>query len=111
MARTYLQPGNTVDAVAGTGGVTSGVPVVWGAFFGVPEVSATEGATYALNLVGVHVLPKDNAAIGAGAKAYWDAGAGKVTATVGTNRLIGAAVEAALAGDATVKVRLNALAV
>jgi predicted RecA/RadA family phage recombinase len=111
MARTYLQPGNTVDAVAGTGGVTSGVPVVWGSLFGVPAVTAAEGATYSLELTGVHALPKDSAAIGAGAKAYWDAGAGKVTATVGTNRLIGAAVEAALAGDPTVRVRLNGLAV
>ena len=55
--------GNTIDAIApGPGGVTSGVPLLIGNLFGVPEVTAAAGETFALNVVGVHSCPRQQAA-------------------------------------------------
>ena len=106
MARTYVAPGDTIDVVAGVGGVTSGAVVAVGSLIGVAEVSAAEGESFALSLVGVHRLPKTTGAgINVGAKTYWDGNG--CTATVGTNTLLGAAVETAGTDDTTALVRLN----
>jgi predicted RecA/RadA family phage recombinase len=108
MSRTYLQPGNTIDAVAGVGGVKSGDAVVLGSLFGIAEVDAAEGETYSLTLVGVHVLPKaTGAGINAGAKTYYDVSEKNCVALDTGNVLIGAAVDTAGSSDTTVKVRLN----
>ena len=109
MARTFIAPGNTVDAIApGPGGVTSGVPLLIGNLFGVPEVTAAAGETFALNVVGVHRLPKaTGGALEPGALAYWDASPGNVTGTGASNYLVGAVVEHAGSDDTSVLVRLN----
>lgn len=110
MSRTFVQPGNTIDAVAPVGGVTSGVPVMVGALFGVPEVSAAAGATYSLNVVGVHRLPKANVELQAGAIAYFDTATSQIGAT-GTGKYpVGTVLEHAAAPDTSCVVRLNGVA-
>jgi predicted RecA/RadA family phage recombinase len=112
MARTYVQPGNTIDAVAGVGGVKSGDIVLYGALVGIAEVDAVEGASYALNLVGVHRLVKASGQINAGAQVWLDNSAHNVVnaSSVGLYPL-GAAVEAAGSSDTTVLVRLSGIPV
>jgi predicted RecA/RadA family phage recombinase len=59
MARPFVQPRNTIDAIApGLGGIFTGVPLLTGNLFGIPEITAALGQTFALNLVGVHRVPK-----------------------------------------------------
>ena len=109
MSRTFVQPGNTIDAIAPVGGVKSGVPAMLGSLFGVPEVDALEGETYALNLVGVHRLPKAaGAPLEPGTLAYWSESPPEVAGS-GTT-LIGAVVEHAGSDDTSVLVRLNGTA-
>jgi predicted RecA/RadA family phage recombinase len=90
MARTFVQPRNTIDAIApGPGGIFTGVPLLPGNLFGIPEIPAAPGQTFALNLVGVHRVPKGSGASQPGALAYWPTTAGNVTGT----GAIGVAVE------------------
>jgi predicted RecA/RadA family phage recombinase len=108
MARTFVQEGNTIDCIApGPVGVVSGVPLLIGNLFGVPEVTAKAGETFALNVVGVHRLPKATGALEPGALAYWAVGAGNVTGTDTSNYLIGVVVEHTGSDDKEVSVRLN----
>lgn len=112
MSRTFVQPGNSIDAVAPAGGVSSGDVVVVGSLVGVAETNAAEGETYALTLTGVHRLPKAVGAILAGAVVWFDAAAGKVVAATGIGLWpLGAAVAAAGTNDTEVLVRLNGVAV
>ncbi len=108
MARTFVQEGNTIDAVAGVGGVKSGDVVILGALVGIAEVDAAEGATYALALTGVHKLAKAaGAGINAGAKTYWVTAAKNCTATADSHTLLGACVETVGTDATSVLVRLN----
>jgi predicted RecA/RadA family phage recombinase len=109
MSSTFVQEGNTVDCIApGPGGVVSGVPLLITALFGVPEVTAAAGETFALNVVGVHKLPKaTGGALEPGALAYWAVSAGNVTGTGASNYLIGVVLEHAGSDDTSVLVRLN----
>lgn len=112
MSRTLVQPGKTIDAVAGSGGVDSGDVVVVGNLIGVAETDAAEGEGYALTLVGVHVLPKATGAINVGAEVWWDADNSNVAnASAEGLYLLGCAVEAAGSGDTSVRVRLNGVSV
>jgi predicted RecA/RadA family phage recombinase len=108
MSRTFVQPGNTIDAIAPAGGVKSNDGIVLGSLFGIAEVDAAEGETYSLTLVGVHRVPKATGGpLAAGALAYWDAAAKNVTATAAGNTMIGAIVEQAASADTSALVRLN----
>ncbi len=110
MARTFVQPGNTVDAIAPSGGVTSGVPLLIGNMFGIPEVSAPTGDTFSLTVSGVHQLPKaTGGALEPGAPAYWAASAANVTGTKASNYLIGVVLEHAGSTETSVVVRLNGI--
>ena len=109
--RTFVQSGNTIDAVAPSGGVVSGVPKVIGNLFGIPEVTAAEGETFAFTVVGCHRLPKAAGQILAGAKVWWDATTGHNVSNVTGSGFwpIGCAVEG-VATDATeVVVRLDGI--
>jgi predicted RecA/RadA family phage recombinase len=110
MSRTFVQPGDTIDAVAPSGGVTVGVPVMFGALFGIPEVSAAEGETYSLTVVGVHRLPKAAVAMAAGAIAFFNTSTKAIGATGAGLFPIGAVIADAGSGDASVLVRLNGVA-
>ena len=112
MAKSFVQPGDTIDAVAGVGGVKSGDVVVVGNLIGVAQTDALEGATYALSLTGVWRLPKATGAIDVGAKVWWDATVGNnvVNASGAGYWPIGCAVAAAGANDTTCLVRLDGVA-
>lgn len=108
--KTFRQHGDTVDFVAPSGGVTSGVPVVIGTAFAIPVADAAEGETFAGCMVGVHELPKKTGAgsnFNAGALAYWDAGNGRLTPTDAEGVLVGLFPNAGATGDVTAYVRLS----
>lgn len=109
MSKTFVQPGNTIDAIApAVTGAVSGTPLLIGNLFGVPEVTAAPGETFALALTGVHRLPKaTGGALEPGALAYWAVSAGNVTGTAAGNWLIGSVVEHAGSDETAVLVRLN----
>lgn len=110
--RNFVQSGNTIPVTAPAGGVLSGAPVRSGNFFGVAAFDAAASTTVEIALTGVFDLPKKAADVAAvGALLYWDNAAGKVTITSAGNVLIGAATAAAAGADATVRVRLNGVAV
>ncbi|MGA7452477.1 MAG: DUF2190 family protein [Rhodoplanes sp.] len=111
MAKTFVQPGDTVDPVAPVGGVKSGDVVVVGNLIGVAQTDALEGVSYALALEGVWRLPKASGAINAGAKVWWDAGNGNVANASGSGLFpLGCAVAAAGANDTTALIRLDGVA-
>ena len=87
--------------------VKSGEGALIGAMFGVAKGNYAQGEKGVFSLNGKFALPKDGSAIAEGARVYWDNAAKVVTTTAGGNTLIGVAAVAALAGAATVAVRLN----
>lgn len=112
MAKNYLQPGNVVTLTAPVGGVTSGDGVVVGNLFAVATADAEAGAEFEGALSGVWELPKAAGAIDEGAKVWWDTSPGNVVnATQAGAYPIGVAVKAAATNDATVRVRLDGVAV
>lgn len=100
MAKNFIQDGEHVTVPA-PAAVTSGAPVVVGALFGVAEHSAASGAPVTLARRGAFRLPKTTGqAWTVGQKLYWDATNSLVTSTVGSNLLIGIALEAVIAAGA-----------
>jgi predicted RecA/RadA family phage recombinase len=108
--KNYVQPGNTVTLIAPTGGVKSGEPILVGSIFGIAACDAAQTTEVEASLVGVFDL---NAVgpINAGAPAYWDVTAKKITATAATNKLVGATLGAIGGGGVTARVRLNGIAI
>lgn len=88
-------------------GVASGAGAQIGAIFGVSKSALAPGVRGPFCLTGKFELPKDAAAIAEGARVYWDNTAKVVTATAGTNLLIGVCTSAVLAAGTTAHVRLN----
>jgi len=110
MAKNFVSSGSVLDLVAPSGGVVAGKAYLIGALLVIALVSAAEGDTFAGQLDGVWELDAathaTTQAIAEGGPVYWDATAGKATATATGNTLIGAAVEAKVSTVATVKVNL-----
>ena len=101
MARNFVQPGETLTLIAPRN-VTSGEGFMVGGIFAVALAAAAIGKPVEARRVGVFDLTKAaGAAWTAGQKVYWDNAAFNVTATAGSNTLIGAATQAA-ASAATV---------
>lgn len=106
--KNFVQPGNSIDAVAPAGGVVSGTPLLIGSLFGVPVTSAAEGETFTLNLVGVYNLPKAaGAAWAIGDKLYWDNTNKVLTKTASGNTLVAVATSVAASGDVKGDARLG----
>lgn len=106
--RNFVQTAVLITVAAAPYVVASGGGCLVGALFGVAQAAAANGAQVVLETQGVFDLPKaagDTPAVGA--KVYWNDAAKSVTTTAAGNTLIGCAIKAALAGDATVRVRLN----
>jgi predicted RecA/RadA family phage recombinase len=77
-----------------------------------PSPTAGAYAEVETVLTGVHLLPKATGEITAGALVYWDVSESNCVATDGAgNVLLGAAVELAGSSAASVKVRLNGVAI
>jgi len=88
--------------------VAAGGGALIGAIFGVAKIAIAQGVRGPFCLTGKFEMPKDANAINEGARVYWDNTNKVVTATSAGNTLIGACTQAALAGDTTAHVRLNA---
>lgn len=109
--RNYIQPGDVIP-VAAPYALVSGAGCLVGALFGVATAAAANAATVEIKTTGVFGLLADGAATAAvGAKAYWDDTAKQVTATVGTNKLIGVFTAEKIATQTTASVRLNGTSV
>jgi predicted RecA/RadA family phage recombinase len=104
--KNYIQEGDRI-ALAAPYAVSSGGGALIGAVFGVAvtDLANAEVGTFALE--GVFTLPKATGAATLGAKAYWDNTNKNITATVGSNTLVGVFVAAYASGDTTANVRLN----
>ena len=105
--KNYIQPGVNLTLPAPEA-ILSGQGVVVGSIFGIASGDAAIGADVDLVTEGVFELPKVGAnAFTLGAKVYFDDATNLATTTAAGNNYIGVAVAAAIAGLATVKVRLN----
>lgn len=104
--KNYIQEGDRI-ALAAPYAVSSGGGALIGAVFGVAvtDLANAEVGTFVLD--GVFTLPKATGAATLGAKAYWDNTNKNITATVGSNTLVGVFVAAYASGDTTANVRLN----
>jgi predicted RecA/RadA family phage recombinase len=104
----YVQPGDTLDLTAPTGGVVSGEPALFGALFGVACSSASEGHRLAVKVEGVFTLPKaPGTGLTEGQKVYWDNSAKLITGTASGNTMVGHAVETVAAAAVEIAVRLS----
>lgn len=112
MAGNFVQPGETLEFVAPSGGVVSGQGYVIGALFVVALGSAAAGSLFRGSTCGVWDLPKAATVTpAAGSVAFWSNTAKTLTGTTATGLFpIGVFTEAPAAGDATVNVRLNGTA-
>ena len=112
MTSTYVQPGDTIDVVAGSA-ISSGDVVKVGQVLGVALADIANGATGSVAVRGVFTCPKVTAAvIAAGESLTWDVSAGKFddnAATPATGDVTGnvVAVEAGTSSDTTIKVLFN----
>jgi predicted RecA/RadA family phage recombinase len=87
--------------------VLSGGGMKVGHIFGVAEDTYASGDTAQILTEGLVDLAKDASVFAAGDKVYWDDAAKLATSTTTSNICIGAATQAQLTGDATVRVRLS----
>ncbi|UNJ22046.1 recombinase [Microcystis phage vB_MweS-yong2] len=106
--KTYVRDSDRIPLTAPVGGVLAGRGYLIGDLFVVAVASAAAGATFTAQVEGVIEHAKTAAqAVAEGAALYWDNSGFLVTTTVGSNKKIGHAAAAALAADATVRVRLQ----
>lgn len=110
--KNFIQKGEALTIVAG-GTITSGQPVLINELFGVAQDSVASGESYVLNTLGVFDLPKAATVTPAvGEEAFYNSGAGTVTNASAEGLFkIGVFTRAALAGDATCRVRLDGVSV
>jgi len=105
--RNYVQPGKTLTLTAPYA-LTSGQGALVGAIFGVAKTDLASGASGEFQTEDVIDLTKAaGVAITQGALVYWDNAARNVTTTAGSNKVIGAATQAAAGADPTARVKLT----
>lgn len=104
--KNFVQDGDVLTLTAPYA-VASGGGALVGTLFGVATSTVANAAQGEFATTGVFDLPKASGAITQGAKVYWDNTNKVVTTTASGNSLIGAAIAAAVSGDATARVRLN----
>src|SRR6266536_5819573 len=93
MAKTYIQPGQTITIAAPTGGVLSGDGVLIGTLFGIAQYDAVEGADVEILTEGVIEIGKTSALqIGVGDRLFWDATNKVVSKTATAQVCVGVAV-------------------
>ena len=105
--KNFVQPGENVDVIAPYA-VTSGQGLLDGVEFSVAITDIANGAAGTGVTHGVFDIPKAAVAITRKTEAYWDNAARVVTNVAGGNTRIGIFQAAALAGDATARVKLIA---
>jgi predicted RecA/RadA family phage recombinase len=110
MSTTYLQPGHSLDLIAPTGGVTTGVPLLIGALFVVPNTTAAQTLPFTGTVTGVHSYTKTaSQAWVQGQAIYWNTTTAAFSSDPSTGPYVGVAVEAVAggAGDTTGKVKIG----
>ncbi len=106
--RNFVQAGSTLTIPAPYA-VASGEVVLAGNIIGIATSGATSGADVDVTTTGVFTLPKVGAdAFTLGATVYFNSTSKLATTTASGNTEIGTAVAAAVAGSATLRVRLKA---
>ena len=103
--QNFVHKGRTVELVAPYN-VLSGGGLLVTNIFGIAATDALLGAAVNADRIGVFDLAKDGSVFAAGDYVYWDNVAKLATSTVATNKKIGYAELAQLAGDTTVRVCL-----
>lgn len=104
--KNFVQPGDNLDLIAPRA-LASGEGFLVGAFFAIASLAVTANTVVASVTRGVFDLPKAAGAVTQGQKLYWDDAAHNVTTVANGNTIIGVATQAAAAGDANVRVKLN----
>ena len=105
--KNYEQHGDTLDLTAPSGGVVSGAPVKIGGQVVVPQVSATEGKTFAAKTTGVfRVAAATSQAWAECVTVYWDDTNKVFTTTASGNTKSGHSAAAKLAASAEGLVKL-----
>lgn len=108
--RNYVQPGKTITLTAPAGGVIAGTGYIIGGLFVVAQDTVDAGAEFEGLTEGVVDLAKTAAvAFTEGAKVSFDSATHAALAPAVGKFPIGAAVQAAAGGDATVRVRLDGI--
>lgn len=109
--KNAIQPGESVEYTAPTGGVVSGTAYLIGAILVIAEATAAEAAKFSGLTVGLVSYAKVSAqAWTEGAKIYWDNSAKNMTTTASGNTLVGVAAAVAANPSATGLVRLDGVA-
>jgi predicted RecA/RadA family phage recombinase len=91
--KTYLHEGKVLELTAPSGGVVTGTAYLIGGILVVATATVAEALPFQGLVVGVVDLPKEaEEGWSEGLKVYWDDTEKKVTATSGSNTLIGVAV-------------------
>jgi predicted RecA/RadA family phage recombinase len=98
--KNFVQPGESIEFTAPSGGVTSGVGVLIGDLLVIATVTAAEGARFNGLVEGVitHTKPGSQAWT-EGQGLYWDDGAKKFTTSASGNKFAGYAVVAVGSGS------------
>jgi len=108
MIARYVQKGNAIDYRPTSAAVAAGDVIVQGNLVGIARLDIPADTLGALAIDGVYEIAKATGAITVGAVLYWDSTNHNVCTTAAGNTYIGKAVTAAVSGDATVCVLLNA---
>ena len=106
MEARFIHEGKAIDYTP-TVDTPAGTVIVLGDRVGVTMVDIATDVLGAVQVVGVFDFAKDNTVIPLYGKVYWDAAAKKATLTSGGNTLLGIALDATVATDVIVRVRLN----
>jgi predicted RecA/RadA family phage recombinase len=109
MASNYIQPGNTIELIAPTGGVVNGVGILVQGVVVVPTATAAQTLPFQGHIEGTFTMAKAAGnAWTAGQTLYWDtANNNWVVAQSATARRAGIATVAAGSADTTGVVKLN----
>jgi predicted RecA/RadA family phage recombinase len=89
------------------GDIAAGEVVVAGRLVGIARQPISAGKSGSLTVTGIFDFDKGGTTFSIGDAVYWDDTGNVATPTVGSNKLLGAAVLVAGAGDVKVRVRLG----
>ena len=108
--KNFVQEGESLDLIAPSGGVVSGLGYLLGALFVIAATTAAEGEVFSGARTGVFDLDAtthaSTQAFAVGDPVYWNDTTKKVTATATGNQLIGFATEAKVSTAAVARVLL-----
>ena len=111
MTTKYIQPGDVLELVAESGGVTVDVPILYGAILVLPLHTAAVGVEFSAQVTGVWDLDKTSAqAWTEGEKVYWDDGNDRCDTDSTVGPLIGFSAVIAANPTSTAFVRMNGTA-